>query len=103
MARAAANASVDEDGAALERRLGARSVPFALALAGNVSYGLDTVSNSDLRRALGTNPQLRMDVRLALIGTLEGVPENDPDALFAAARRDLSLTPPPLLPKKELF
>lgn len=87
----------------LERRLGARSVPFALALAGNVSYGLDTVSNSDLRRALGTNPQLRMDVRLALIGTLEGVPENDPDALFAAARRDLSLTPPPLLPKKELF
>lgn len=84
----------------LEQRLGARSVPFALALAGNVSYGLDSISNADLRVALHGNPLLRMDVRLALIGTLEGVPHDDPDALFQAARRELSLTPPTLLPRK---
>jgi hypothetical protein len=75
-------------------------VPFALALAGNVSYGLEGLSNSDLRMALEQNPQLRMDVRLALLGTLDGVPKNDPDALYEAARRELSLTPPALGPKK---
>jgi hypothetical protein len=65
-----------------------------------VSYGLDGVSNADLRLALANNPQLRMDVRLALLGTLDGVPKNDPDALYEAARRELSLTPPALGPKK---
>ena len=84
----------------LEHKFGASCVPFALALAGNVSYGLDGLSNSDLRMALEQNPQLRMDVRLALLGTLDGVPKNDPDALYEAARRELSLTPPALGPKK---
>lgn len=84
----------------LERRFGARSVPFALALAGNVSYGLDSISNADLRVALESNPQLRMDVRLAMLGTLDGVPSDDPDALYEAARRELSLTPPSLAPRK---
>lgn len=84
----------------LEQTFGERSVPFALALAGNVSYGLESVSNADLRVAMDSNPQLRMDVRLCLLGTLEGVPHNNPDALYEAARRELSLTPPKLLPKK---
>ena len=84
----------------LEHKFGASCVPFALALAGNVSYGLEGLSNSDLRMALEQNPQLRMDVRLALLGTLDGVPKNDPDALYEVARRELSLTPPALGPKK---
>jgi uncharacterized Zn finger protein (UPF0148 family) len=84
----------------LEQRFGARSVPFALALAGNVSYGLETISNADLRVALDSHPYLRMDARLAALGTLEGVPHDDPDALYMAARRELSLTPPSLGPRK---
>jgi len=85
----------------LQRKFGARSVPFALALAGNVAHGLETISNSDLRIALETTPMLRMDVRLAALGTLEGVERDDPEALFAMARRELSMTPPQLLPRKE--
>ncbi len=81
----------------IERLFGAHSVPYALAIAGNVSHGLENLSNSDLRLALQANPQLRMDVRLLMLGTLRGVPQNDPAGLFEAARRELSLTPPQLV------
>ena len=84
----------------LEARFGARSVPCAMALAGNVSYGLDSISNADLRTVLDSNPGLRMDARLVLLGTLESVPGDDPDALFEMARRELSFTPPQLAPRK---
>jgi hypothetical protein len=80
----------------LERAVGTRSVPYAMTVAGNITYGLESIPVSDLKQAIASEHRLSMDIRMALLGTLEQVMADDMDALAIAAREQLSLTPPPI-------
>jgi len=74
----------------VERRFGARNVPAALILAGNVVYGLATQGVSDLANVIASSPDLNVNRRLAAIAHL---PLKDSPGLarrdFAAACHDL--------------
>ena len=54
----------------LERRIGWENVPYAVMIAGNVVYDLETTALTDLESALASDPGLNVDVRLALLGRL---------------------------------
>lgn len=78
----------------LEARLGWQNLPYAVAIAGNVSYDLETISVTDLGQLLAGDPRLNVDARLALLSTLRLQPGQGPAELARLAREKLDFAPP---------
>jgi len=78
----------------LEARLGWQNLPYAVALAGNVTYDLETTSLSDLAALLQGDPRLNVDARLALLGTLQLQPGQGVVELARLAREQLDFAIP---------
>ncbi len=78
----------------LEARLGWQNLPYAVALAGNVTYDLETISLNDLATLLQSDPRLNVDARLALLGTLQLQPGQGPADLARLARERLGYATP---------
>ena len=81
----------------LEEVLGGKCVPYALAIACNLSYDLGEISNSDLARLVHDDPRLNIDSRLVQLTRLQLDTKDDIAALAQAAREALNLSPPPEL------
>jgi hypothetical protein len=78
----------------LEARLGWQNLPYAVAIAGNVTYDLENISLVDLATLLSSDPRLNVDARLALLGTLQLLEGQGPAALARLAREKLNLAVP---------
>lgn len=78
----------------LEGGVGARGVPYALALAGNLTYGLEEMAVSDLRALAAEKPRLNADTRLALLCRLVLERPGDVAELGRRAREELNLAVP---------
>lgn len=78
----------------LEARLGWQNLPYAVAIAGNVSYDLEALAVTDLEQLLMNNPRLNVDARLALLSTLRLQPGQGPAELARLAREKLDFAPP---------
>jgi hypothetical protein len=78
----------------LEARLGWANLPCAVAIAGNVTYDLETTSLVDLATLVGSNARLNVDARLALLGSLRLEPDQGPGDLARLAREALNLAVP---------
>ncbi|MBN1922501.1 MAG: hypothetical protein JW892_14735 [Anaerolineae bacterium] len=78
----------------LEARLGWQNLPYAVAIAGNVSYDLETIAVTDLEQLLNHNPRLNVDARLALLSTLRLQPGEGPAELARLAREKLDFALP---------
>jgi hypothetical protein len=78
----------------LEARLGWQNLPYAVAIAGNVTYDLEAISVSDLAGLLFGDPRLNVDARLALLGSLRLEPHHGPNVLAQQARAVLNLAVP---------
>ncbi len=74
--------------------VGPRCVPHAVGLAGNLSYGLQSISVSDLESVVAENPRLNADSRLALLGSLQLQRPGDVAELARLAREELNLAVP---------
>jgi len=78
----------------LATQLGERNVPYAIMIAGNVTYELETTSVADLEGLLASDPRLNVDARLALLSRLTLQPGEDYRALASKARELLNLAVP---------
>lgn len=78
----------------LEAQLGWQNLPYAVALACNVTYDLETISLTDLAALLQNDPRLNVDARLALLGTLQLQPGQGPTELARLAREELGFAMP---------
>jgi hypothetical protein len=81
----------------LEEVLGTKCVPYALAIACNLSYDLGEISNSDLARLVHDDPRLNIDSRMVQLTRLELENKNSIEELAQVAREALNLSPPPEL------
>lgn len=81
----------------LEGRLGAFCLPYAVAIAANVTYGLDDVAAGDLQRLVAGRPRLNVDSRLAHLGTVAVGQNGDVQELAHRAREELNLAIPEAL------
>ena len=81
----------------MEARLGALCLPYAVAIAGNVTYGLDQVAATDLQRLVLRDPRLNVDSRLAHLSLLELENKGDVAELVRRAHEELNLAVPPAL------
>lgn len=77
----------------LEAQLGWRNLPYAIALAGNVTFDLAHISVNDLATVLHT-PRLNVNTRLAMLATLTLTPEQSPADLARMAHDRLSFAIP---------
>ena len=78
----------------LEAHLGWQNLPCAVAIAGNVTYDLESISLVDLATLLSSDPRLNVDARLALLGTLQLQVGQGPAELARLAREELNLAVP---------
>ena len=78
----------------MEARLGALCLPYAVAIAANVTYGLDQVAASDLQRLVARAPRVNVDSRLAHLGTLELEEKGNVGELARRAHEELNLAVP---------
>lgn len=78
----------------LEARLGWQNLPYAVAIAGNVSYDLEAIAVTDLGQLLAGDPRLNVDARLALLSTLRLQPGQGPAELARQAREQLDFALP---------
>lgn len=81
----------------MEAGLGTLCLPYAVAIAANVTYGLDQVAASDLQRLVVRDPRLNADSRLAHLSLLELENKNDVGELTHRAHEELNLAVPPSL------
>lgn len=79
---------------AIARRQGPKCVPYAVATACNVQYGLASVSNGDLRNYVNTHPELNVNTRLALLMFVSSGEKNDIEGFLRRARDEVGITPP---------
>ncbi|MBL7182829.1 MAG: hypothetical protein ISS50_00095 [Anaerolineae bacterium] len=78
----------------MEAGLGALCLPYAVAIAANVTYGLDQVSASDLQRLVARAPRVSVDSRLAHLGMLELEQKGNVGELARRAHEELNLAIP---------
>ena len=78
----------------LEARLGWQNLPYAVALAGNVTYDLADIPATDLASLLQSDPRLNVDARLALLSALRLEPGQGPAELARQARERLGFALP---------
>ncbi len=78
----------------MEARLGSLCLPYAVTIAGNVTYGLEQVAASDLQRLVARDPRLNMDSRLAQLGMLELKQKGNVAELTHHAHEELNLAVP---------
>ncbi len=78
----------------VERAVGTANVPYAVAIAANVRYGLASIANSDLARVAASEPRLNLNARLALLSGLDLKAKGDPTELAARAREELNFKIP---------
>lgn len=78
----------------LARKLGALCVPYAVASACNITYGLEQLANSDLARLVQQEPQLNVNTRFALLTHLTASRQNDITGFLRQARDEFGFAPP---------
>jgi len=78
----------------LAQRQGAKCVPYAVATAANVSYGLENVSNHDLRNFVNNNPDLNLNRRFLSLMYLHPGRPNDVGEFLGRCREEAGLAPP---------
>ncbi len=76
------------------QRQGPKCVPYAVATACNVEYGLKDISNHDLRNYVENHPELNVNARMAAIVSLAEGPKDDIKAFLARVRDEIGFAPP---------
>ncbi|MBN2310099.1 MAG: hypothetical protein JXR94_14085 [Candidatus Hydrogenedentes bacterium] len=79
---------------AIAQRQGPKCIPFAVAAACNIQYGLAQISNHDLRNYVTTHPNLNVNTRLALMMFLSQGTKDDVQGFMGRVRDELGITPP---------
>ncbi|MFP4501192.1 MAG: hypothetical protein ACLFTT_09355 [Candidatus Hydrogenedentota bacterium] len=78
---------------AIAQRHGPKCVPYAVATACNVRYGLETISNHDLRNYIAAQPNLNINTRLALMMFVSPGDKNGIDGFLQRIHDETGLTP----------
>jgi hypothetical protein len=78
---------------AIAQRHGAKCVPYAVATACNVRYGLENIANHDLNNYIATQPSLNINTRLALVMHLSPGTPNDTDGFLGRIHDETAMTP----------
>ena len=76
-----------------EEKFGKESLPLLLAIAGNVKYNIENISVSDLQKVVCRNPKFNIDIRMALLTTLN-VEKGNLEKIVEEAREKLNFVVP---------
>lgn len=79
---------------AIALRHGPKCVPYAVATACNLEYGLGHIANHDLQDYVGGHPELNANTRFAALMFLGPGEPNDVAGFLERAHAELGLTPP---------
>ena len=78
-------------------RLGAYCLPYAVAIAATITYGIEAIGASDLAQVVQSEPRMNLDTRLFLLSMLELEGKGSLAELAEQARSRLSLAVPEAL------
>jgi len=81
----------------LAARLGPLCVPYAIVIAANVSYNLDSIAAADLQRIVAQDVRLNVDSRLVQMRLLTLQTKNDVRELIVQAHQELNMAIPKAL------
>ena len=81
----------------LEARLGMLSLPYAMLIAGNLTYDLEHSPPHQIEQRATQYPRQNVDTRLAMLGFLDPVVKHNVSTMVSAARHEFELEPPPTL------
>lgn len=79
----------------LEARLGALPLPYAVLIAGNLTYDLERSPPHKIEQRTTQYPRQNVDTRLAMLGFLDPIVKYDVSTMVSAARHEFELEPPP--------
>ncbi len=70
--------------------LGAKCIPYAVAIACSVAYNLEKISNTDLARVISMQPKMNINTRMLMLATLQLHNKGDVEELLQLAKEELN-------------